>query len=160
MRSWNIMFILRSCCKGLPGLLLSAVFMFTVNVVPVQAASHKNMVNLRGDQVLVPNDVPPKEQFIFQRLINVDDRLIAFLYRDPRFHHSVDYSETYNLQGELLEIAWYRPAEGLTRARDVNLGNPQAEQPARILEIVYEFRQHGRGSDGVTQDGRSWLELE
>lgn len=160
MRAWNNMFILPSCCKGLPGLLLSAVFMFTVSVAPAYAASHKNMVNLRGDRVLVPSDVPPKEQFTFQRLISVDDRLIVFLYRDPRFHHSVDYSETYNLQGELLEIAWYRPAEGLTRARDINLGSPQAQQPARILEIVYEFRQHDRESDDVTQDARLWLELE
>ncbi|MFQ5575277.1 MAG: hypothetical protein ACE5E0_06620 [Terriglobia bacterium] len=160
MKPWNNISILPSCKRGLPGLLLSVVFTFTVSVLPLHAEPHRNMVNLRGDQVLVPADVPPKQYFVFQRLISVEGRLIVFLYRDPRFRHSVDYSETYNLQGELLEIAWYRPAEGLQRARDINLGNPQATEPARILEIVYEFREHDRGPDDVTQDARLWLEFE
>jgi hypothetical protein len=118
------------------------------------------MVNLRGDQVLVPADIPPKQYFVFQRLVSVDDQLIVFLYRDPRFRHAVDYSETYNLKGELLEIAWYKPTEGLKRARDINLGDPQATRPARILEMIYEFREPDRESDIVTEDARLWLELE
>jgi len=89
---------------------------------------------LRGDQVLVPGDVPPKDRFILQRLISVDDLLIVFLYSDSRFQTRVDYVETYNLSGELLEIAWYDPSSGLQRVRDVNLGNRDAKRPARILK--------------------------
>ena len=58
------------------------------------------------------------------------------LFRSPRFRHPVDYAETYNLSGELLEITWYEPSGGLTIARDVNLGNPEARGPARVLEII------------------------
>ncbi|MBW8065072.1 MAG: hypothetical protein FVQ04_04225 [Nitrospira sp.] len=93
-------------------------------------------------------------------MISIDDRLIVLLYRDARFRHSVDYSETYNLQGELLEIAWYHPTEGLQRARDINLSSPEATAPARVLEIVHEFREHDRGSDQVTTDERLWLDLD
>ncbi|MEE9123035.1 MAG: hypothetical protein V3U14_00880 [candidate division NC10 bacterium] len=160
MKPWTHKFILPSCKRGLPGLLLAFLFTFTVSVVPLRAEPHRNVVNLRGDQVLVPGDVPPKERFVFQRMISIDDRVIVFLYRDARFRHSVDYSETYNLQGELLEIAWYRPTEGLQRARDVNLGNPEATAPARVLEIVHEFREHDRGSDQVTTYERLWLDLD
>jgi hypothetical protein len=160
MRLWHPTFILPSCKKGLPVLLLSLAFTLAVSVVPLYAEPHRSMVNLRGDQVLVPFDVPRKEHFVFRRLISVDDRLIVFFYRDHRFRHSVDYSETYNLEGELLEIAWYKPTEGLRRARDINLDNPQAKRLARILEIIYEFREHDRASDIMTEDARLWLDLE
>ena len=118
--------------------LLAILIILTVSATPLYAESQRAMVNLRGDQVLVPNNVPPKERFVLQRLISVDDRLIVFLYRDPRFRRSVDYAETYNLMGELLEVAWYEPAEGLKRVRDINLGDPKAKGPARILEISRE----------------------
>ena len=118
--------------------LLAILIILTVSGTPLYAESQRAMVNLRGDQVLVPNNVPPKERFVLQRLISVDDRLIVFLYRDPRFRRSVDYAETYNLMGELLEVAWYEPAEGLKRVRDINLGDPKAKGPARILEISRE----------------------
>jgi hypothetical protein len=97
------------------------------------AEPQRAIVNLRGDQVLVPGDVPPRDRFILQRLISVDDLLIVFLYSDSRFQTRVDYAETYNLNGELLEIAWYDPTSGLQRVRDVNLGNRDAKRPARIL---------------------------
>ncbi|MFQ5960681.1 MAG: hypothetical protein ACE5MG_04735 [Candidatus Methylomirabilales bacterium] len=104
-------------------------------------------VNLRGEEVVIPGDVPPKERFVLQQLISVDNRLIVFLYSGPRFHRRVDYAETYNLNGELLEIAWYDPTGGLKRARDINLGNPKATRPARILEMFREVRQGGRRLD-------------
>ena len=107
----------------------------SVDLVSVRdTESQRAIVNLRGDQVLVPGDVPPKDHFILQRLMSVDDRLIVFLYSGPKFQTRVDYSETYNLNGELLEIAWYHPTSGLKRVRDVNLGNPDAKGPARILK--------------------------
>jgi hypothetical protein len=71
-----------------------------------------------------------------QRLISVEDRLIVFLYSDPRFRRSVNYAEAYNLTGELLEIAWIKPTGGLGVARDINLGNRKATAPARIMKIV------------------------
>ncbi len=98
------------------------------------AESQRAIVNLRGDQVLVPGDVPSKDRFILQRLISVDDRLIVFLYSDPRFQTQVDYVETYNVNGELLEIAWYDPTSGPKTVRDVNLGIRDAKRPARILK--------------------------
>ena len=118
--------------------LLAILIILTVSATPLYAESQRAMVNLRGDQVLVPNNVPPKERFVLQRLISVDDRLIVFLYSDPKFRRPVDYAETYNLMGELLEVAWYEPAEGLKRVRDINLGDPKAKGPARILEISRE----------------------
>ncbi len=128
----------------LPKLLLVILFIFTGSVTPLHAGSQRTMVNLRGDQVVVPIEVPPKERFVLRRLINVNDQLIAFLYSDPRFRRPVDYAETYNLMGELLEVAWYDPASGLKIARDINLGNRKARGPARILEIFHEFREHDR----------------
>ena len=118
--------------------LLAILIILTVSATPLYAESQRAMVNLRGDQVLVPNNVPPKERFVLQRLISVDDRLIVFLDSDPKFRRPVDYAETYNLMGELLEVAWYEPAEGLKRVRDINLGDPKAKGPARILEISRE----------------------
>ncbi|MEE9152508.1 MAG: hypothetical protein V3U42_00290 [candidate division NC10 bacterium] len=118
--------------------LLAILIILTVSATPLYAESQRAMVNLRGDQVLVPNNVPPKERFVLQRLISVDNRLIVFLYSDPKFRRPVDYAETYNLMGELLEVAWYEPAEGLKRVRDINLGDPKAKGPARILEISRE----------------------
>lgn len=144
--------------KGLPELLLAILFTLTVGVTPLYAGSPRTMVNLRGDQVMVPNDVPPKERFILQRLISVDDRLIVFLYSDPRFRRPVDYAETYNVKGELLEIAWYDPARGLKRARDINMGNLKATGPARILENLHGFSEHDRRLDKVTENGRLLLQ--
>lgn len=141
--------------KGLRELLLVILTTLTVSVSPLYAESQARVVNLRGDQVVVPMGVPSKERFILQQLISVDDRLVVFLYRDPRFRHPVDYAETYNLSGELLEISWYEPTGGLTIARDINLGKPKAKGPARVLEIV-GFRQHGfspdRQPDTLTED--------
>ncbi len=145
MKAWSGMFILSpSRWKGLPKLLLAILFVLTASVSPLHAGSQRIMVNLRGDQVLVPIEVPPKERFVLRRLISVNDQLIAFLYSDPKFRRPVDYTETYNLMGELLEIAWYKPTEGVKRARDINLGNPKATGPARILEIFHEFREYNR----------------
>lgn len=143
---------------GLPELLLAILFTFTVSATPLRAADQRAMVNLRGDPVLVPTDIPPKERFVFQRLLNVDNRLVVFLYSDPRFRRPVDYSETYNLKGELLEIAWYMPTEGLKRARDINLGNPKARGLARILEIIRDFREDDQGPDNVIGNERLSLE--
>ena len=122
--------------KGLRELLLVILTTLAVSVNPLHAGSETTVANLRGDQVRVPMEVPPKERFVLQRLISVDDRLIVFLYRDPKFRHPVDYAETYNLRGELLEIAWVEPTGGLTIARDINLGKPEARGPARVLEII------------------------
>lgn len=142
MKLWNMLFTIPFRRKGMLELLLALLFIITVSTSPLYAGSQRAMVNLRGNQVLVPIDVPPKERFVFQRLITVDDRMIVFLYHDPRFGRPVDYSETYSLKGELLEIAWYEPTEGLKRARDINLDNREATRPARILEIVHELREH------------------
>ncbi|MFQ5989417.1 MAG: hypothetical protein ACE5K9_05835 [Candidatus Methylomirabilales bacterium] len=106
---------------------------------PLYAEPQRTMVNLRGDEVLVPADVPAKKDYVLQRVMSVDDRLIVFLYRDPKFGRPVDYAETYNLMGELLEVAWYQPTAGVKRARDINLGKSEANGPARILRIVQEF---------------------
>ncbi|MGH7423633.1 MAG: hypothetical protein ACREJ1_08135, partial [Candidatus Methylomirabilales bacterium] len=76
---------------------------------------------------------------------------IVFLYRDPKFRRPVDYAETYNLRGELLEIAWVEPTGGLTIARDVNLGNPEARDPARVLEII-DLRPNGLFPDRRPDD--------
>jgi hypothetical protein len=121
--------------KRLSKVVLAILSAAILGVTPLHAEFQRTMVNLRGDQVFVPGDVPPKERFVFRRMISVDDRLIVFLYSDPRFRRPVDYAETYNLVGELLEVAWYESTEGLRRARDINLGNPKATGPARVLEM-------------------------
>jgi len=122
--------------KGLSALVLVFLIGLAGSVSPLHAGSEPTVANLRGDQVIVPIEVPPRERFVLQRLISVDDRLIVFLYSDPRFRRPVDYAEAYNLTGELLEIAWIKPTGGLGVARDINLGNRKAKGPARILEIV------------------------
>lgn len=148
--------------KGVPELFLAILIALTVSVSPLYAGSQAKVVNLRGDQVLVPMEVPSKEHFVLQQLVSVDDRLIVFLYRDPKFRRPVDYAETYNLRGELLEIAWVEPTGGLTIARDVNLGNPEARGPARVLEII-DFRPNGifpdRQPDKMTEDADISLQV-
>ncbi len=124
--------------KRFSDLVVLILFTMMVSVSPLHAESNRTVVNLRGDEVLVPGDVPSKEGFVLQRLISVDDTLIVFLYSGPKFQLRVEYAETYNLNGELLEIAWYAQGEGLKRARDINLGNPKATAPARILEVFHE----------------------
>ena len=124
-------------------LLLVLLFSFAVRVIPLHAESERMIVNLRGEEVVVPGDVPPKERFVLQQLISVDNRMIVFLYSGPKFQRRVDYAETYNLKGELLEIAWYDPTGGLKRARDINVGNPKATRPARILEMFRESPEDG-----------------
>ncbi len=124
-------------------LLLVLLFSFAVRVIPLHAESERMIVNLRGEEVVVPGDVPPKERFVLQQLISVDNRLIVFLYSGPKFQRRVDYAETYNLKGELLEVAWYDPTGGLKRARDINVGNPKATRPARILEMFREPQEDG-----------------
>ncbi len=158
MKAWSEMFILSpSRWKGLPKLLLAILFVLTVSVSPLHAGSQRIMVNLRGDQVVVPIEVPPKERFVLRRLINVNDQLIAFLYSDPRFRRPVDYAETYNLMGELLEIGWYTPTEGVKRARDINLGNRKARGPARILKILNDLPEQAKviESKGLLLDSQN-----
>ena len=71
--------------KVLSVLLLAWLIGLAGSVSPLHAGSEPTVVNLRGDQVRVPMEVPPRERFVLQRLISVDDRLIVFLYSDPRF---------------------------------------------------------------------------
>jgi hypothetical protein len=137
--------------RGLCALLLGLLIGFGGSASELHAEALRSMVNLRGDQVLVPSEVPPKERFVLQRLLSVEERLIVFLYHDPRFRRPVDYAETYNLTGELVQIAWYEPDGGLRIARDINLGKPSASRPARILEILPEVPDPDRdpkGDDG------------
>ncbi len=140
--------------KGLFELLLVILFTLTVAATPLHAESQRTIVNLRGDDVLVPADVPRKEQFELQRLISVDDRLIVFLYSGPQFERRVDYAETYNLSGELLEIAWYDPTGGLKRARDINVGDDKITKPARILEMFHEPHERDLPPAKATKVGR------
>lgn len=140
--------------RGLFTVLVPILCTLTFNVAPLHPMSLRTMTSLRGDQVLVPTDVPPKERFVLQRLISLEERLIVFVYHDPRFRHPLDYAETYNLMGELLQIAWYEPTQGLNIARDINLGKPSATGPARILEIVREVPDGNRGLTLETDDGR------
>ena len=144
--------------RGCLSLLLLMLFTLTFNVVPLHAESVRTLINLRGDKVLVPVDVPPKERFVLQRLISVEERLIVFLYHDPKFRRPVDYAETYNVMGELLQIAWYEPNGGLKIVRDINLGRPGAREPARILEIVREVPEDDREVELETDNGRLLLQ--
>src|SRR3970040_3012791 len=121
---------------GCLSLLLLMLFTLTFNVVPLHAESVRTLINLRGDKVLVPIDVPPKERFVLERLISVEERLIVFLYHDPKFRRPVDYAETYNVMGELLQIAWDEPTGGLKIVRAINLGKPAPSDPARILAMT------------------------
>jgi len=148
--------------KGLRELLLVILTTLAVSGSPLHAGSETTVANLRGDQVRVPMEVPPRERFVLQRLISVDDRLIVFLYSDPRFRRPVDYAEAYNLTGELLEIAWIKPTGGLGVARDINLGNRKAKGPARVLEIV-DIPEDGLLPDATpdvpTDEGRPTLQM-
>jgi len=148
--------------KGLSALVLVFLIGLAGSVSPLHAGSEPTVANLRGDQVIVPIEVPPRERFVLQRLISVDDRLIVFLYSDPRFRRPVDYAEAYNLTGELLEIAWIKPTGGLGVARDINLGNRKAKGPARVLEIV-DIPEDGLLPDATpdvpTDEGRPTLRI-
>jgi hypothetical protein len=149
--------------KGLSAFLLAFLIGVVGSASPLHADALRSMVNLRGDQVLVPSEVPPKESFVLQRLMSVDERLIVFLYHDPKFRGPVDYAETYNLIGELLQVAWYEPDGGLRIARDINLGSPSATRAARILKII-DLREHGFSPDArpdiPTGDRRPVLQVK
>ncbi len=153
--------VIEKARKGLSALLLALLIGLAGSVSPLHAGSETTVVNLRGDQVRIPMEVPPRDRFVLQRLISVEDRLIVFLYSDPRFRRPVDY-EAYNLTGELLEIAWIKPTGGLGVARDINLGNRKATGPARILEIV-DIPEDGLLPDATpdvpTDEGRPTLQM-
>jgi len=155
--------VIKKTRKGLTALLLMFLIGLAGSVSPLYGGSETTVVNLRGDQVRVPMEVPPRERFVLQRLISVDSRLIVFLYSDPRFRRPVDYAESYNLIGELLEIAWFNPTGSLVVARDINLGNRKATGPARILEIV-DIPEDGLLPDATldvpTTDGRPTLQMK
>ncbi len=136
-----------STLKRFHKLLITILFILTVSVTPLHAEPQRTMVNLRGNQVLVPMDVPPRENFVMQGRITVDERLIVFLYHDPKFRRPVDYAETYNLKGELLEIGWYTPTEGVKRARDINLDDPETAGLAGVLRILDEVPEPDRRPD-------------
>lgn len=154
--------VIEKARKGLSALLLALLIGLAGSVSPLYAGSETTVTNLRGDRVRVPMEVPPRERFVLQRLINVEERLIVFLYHDPKFRHPVDYAETYNLTGELLEIVWIRPTGGFGVARDINLGNRKAKGPARILEIV-DIPEDGLLPDATpdvpTDEGRPTLQM-
>ncbi|MGH7253741.1 MAG: hypothetical protein ACREIE_08085, partial [Nitrospiraceae bacterium] len=76
--------------KGLSALVLAFLIGLAGSVSPLYAGSETTVANLRGDQVRIPMEVPPRERFVLQRLISVEDRLIVFLYNDPRFQRPVD----------------------------------------------------------------------
>jgi hypothetical protein len=148
--------------KCLSSFLLALLIGLAGSVGPIHAASETTVTNLRGDRVRIPMEVPPRERFVLRRLISVEDRLIVFLYHDPRFRHPVDYAETYNLTGELLEVVWIKPAGGFGVARDINLGNRKATGPARILEIIdvpEEDVLPDATPDVPTGDGRPTLQM-
>jgi len=154
--------VIEKARKGLTALLLMFLIGLAGSVSPLHAGSETTVANLRGDQVRVPMEVPSRERFVLQRLISVDDRLIVFLYSDPRFRRPVDYAETYNLTGELLEIVWIKPTGGFGVARDINLGKRKATGPARILEII-DIPEDGLLPDATpdvpTTDGRPTLQM-
>ena len=128
-------------------LLLVMLFILAVCATPLHAEPQRAVVNLKGNRVLVPIDVPSREHFVLQQRITVDDRLIVFLYHDPKFGRTVDYAETYNEEGELLEIDWYTPTEGLKRARDINLDNPKTTGMAGVLRIFGELPEQNRRAE-------------
>ncbi|MEE8606281.1 MAG: hypothetical protein V3S55_01650 [Nitrospiraceae bacterium] len=128
-------------------ILITILFMLTVSVTPLHAEPRRTLVNLRGNRVLIPMDVPAREDFVLQRRITVDDRLIVFLYHDPKYRRTVDYAETYNLNGELMEITWYKPTKGVKRARDINLDDPETAGLAGVLRILDEVPEPDRRPD-------------
>jgi hypothetical protein len=128
-------------------LFLAMLSILAVRATPLHAEPQRAVVNLKGNRVLVPIDVPSREYFILQRRITVDDGLIVFLYHDPRFRRTVDYAETYSLDGDLLEIGWYTPTEGLKRARDISLDNPKTTGVAGVLRILDELPAQNRRAE-------------
>jgi hypothetical protein len=46
-----------------------------------------------------------------------------------------------------MEITWYKPTEGLKRARDINLDDPETAGVAGVLRILDALSEQGRRSD-------------
>ena len=64
--------------------------------------------------------------------------LILALYGDPTTERLAHYAETYDLAGNLLEIAWYDQTGQVKVAQDKNLTDPDARGPAKAFVVVMD----------------------
>ncbi len=116
------------------GLLLAAA--------PSAAEETRTLTNLKGEQVTVPNVVPPREALALLKMVvvkietpNGEGGLIFALYgsADGKGPEDASYVELYDLAGNLLEITWLDESGHVKVAHDKNLTEPDAKEPAKVL---------------------------
>ena len=110
-----------------------------------QAEETRGLTTLRGETVIVPQLVPDREELVLLGVPVVEvetptgtGRLILALYGDPTTERQARYAETYDLAGNLLEIAWYDQTGRVRVAQDKNVTDPDAKGPAKVFVIVMD----------------------
>jgi hypothetical protein len=112
---------------------------------PGHAEETRALTTLKGETVIVPRLVPEREQLVLLGVPVVEvetstgkGRLILALYGDPTTERQARYAETYDLAGNLLEIAWYDQTGQMRVAQDKNVTDPDAKGPAKVFVMVMD----------------------
>lgn len=102
---------------------------------------------LKGELVTVPVIVPEREALALLevQVVQVETPIgkvgfVLAFYNNPKSQGLKNYVETYDLTGNLLEIAWYDEAGQMRVAQDKSLSDPGAEEPAKVLVMGAEPR--------------------
>ena len=96
--------------------------------------------NLRHERVILPPSAPdPSRLPLLQTITFMDEELgpgVLVLYNDTQTKWQIDYIELYDLEGDLLAIAWIDRFGACQVAVDHGLLNPQDLRVYGILVIV------------------------
>lgn len=126
--------------RNVAPLLLLAVLLVARPGGAEEIDAKRTLVNLKGEMVVVPDEVPDREMLLLlgRHTVRVEtptrkSGLILVLYHNPKSQGLNNYIETYDLAGNLLEITWSDEGGKVKVARDKNLTSPDAKAPAKVL---------------------------
>lgn len=114
---------------------------------PVRAEETRTQSTLKGEAVIVPVIVPEREALALLEVQVVQwetpigkGGLVLAFYNNPKSRGVRNYVETYDLTGNLLEIAWFDEGGQLKVAQDKSLSDPDAKESAKALVMGAEPR--------------------
>lgn len=114
---------------------------------PGDAEETKSVTNLKGEVVIVPDDIPDRQTFnlLGMQRIAVETQagsrgLILLIYNNPKSQGLGNYVETYDLAGNLLEITWADKEGQVKVAQDKNLTDPDAKELAKVLVMDMGYK--------------------
>lgn len=120
----------------------AAVLLLFAMLLPVSAAGgeFREGENLRHERIYLPASTPERGKLtLVDNTMYLDEEGVAGIliyYDDPRTPREIDYIEFYDLEGELLLIAWVDRYGACRVALDRGLLNASSPSVHGILVIV------------------------